>query len=120
VVRVRAKKVCSTPRCPNLVESGRCDDCKGKAEQRRGTAAQRGYTSAGHRRFRRAVLRRDPLCVLCSAPSTVADHWPRSRRELVEQGLNPNDPAAGRGLCASCHGRETAANPDQRGGWAAR
>ncbi len=108
-------KVCSTPRCPTLVTAGRCPKCEAEAEARRGSASQRGYTSAGHRRFRTAVLRRDPLCVLCQAPSTVADHHPLSRRELVEQGLNPNDPECGRGLCASCHGKETGRH--QPGGW---
>ncbi|MEU6709988.1 hypothetical protein ABZ897_00800 [Nonomuraea sp. NPDC046802] len=50
-------------------------------------------------------------------PSTVADHHPLSRRELVARGLDPDDPQYGRGLCTSCHGKETAANPEQAGGW---
>jgi 5-methylcytosine-specific restriction protein A len=44
-----------------------------------------------------------------------ADHWPLSRRELVEQGLDPDDPKHGRGLCTSCHSRSTAR--EQPGGW---
>lgn len=114
----RALKVCSGSGCPNLTSSGRCNTCNTDADRRRGTAAQRGYTSAGHRAFRAAVLARDPICVLgCGRPATVADHYPLSRRELVAQGLDPNAASAGRGLCASCHGKATAANPDQRGGW---
>jgi 5-methylcytosine-specific restriction protein A len=50
--------------------------------------------------------------------STVADHWPVDRRELVARGMNPDDPSGGRGLCASCHGKETAIH--QPGGWANR
>ena len=124
----RALKVCSTTGCPNLVERGRCPDCVAAAEARRGTAAQRGYGSTHRTRFRRDVLRKDPLCVCadeahghgpqCLAPSTVADHWPLSRRELVAIGADPDDPAHGRGICASCHNRHTA--QAQPGGFAAR
>ena len=88
----RALKVCSTHGCPNLVPQGssRCPDCDRRADRARGT---RGYQTAGHRRFRRTILRRDPVCVVChAAPSTVADHWPISRRDLEAQGLDPNDP----------------------------
>ena len=116
-------KVCSRPGCPTVVEtSGRCPDCRAQvARTRRATdPMQRAYTSPRHRRFRRLVLKRDPQCVLCGAVASVADHYPVSRRDLVAQGLDPDDPARGRGLCASCHGRETATNPDQAGGWNAR
>lgn len=124
----RALSVCPTPSCPNLTAGGRCEDCAKAAEVRRGTATERGYGSRHRTRFRRGVLRRDPLCVCtdeahghgpqCLAPSTVADHWPLSRRELVAAGADPDDPANGRGLCASCHNRHTA--QAQPGGFAAR
>jgi len=94
--------------CPELVASGRCRDCAAAADRARGSATQRGYKTPGHAAFRAAVLNRDPTCVRCkAAPSTVADHYPISRRDLVAAGLDPNDPARGRGLCASCHGSET-------------
>ena len=118
---VKALRPCATPGCPNAIPPGstRCDDCtrqhSRQLDRRRETQAQRGYNSRGHRRFRRAVLARDPLCVLCGDVATVADHFPTSRRDLITQGLNPNDPKRGRGLCASCHGRETAEH--QPGGW---
>ena len=69
------------------------------------------------------MLTRDPLCVIClragrTVVSTVADHWPVDRRELVARGMDPDDPSGGRGLCASCHGKETAIH--QPGGWANR
>jgi 5-methylcytosine-specific restriction protein A len=111
-------RVCSTPDCPNLTRGGRCDDCRRAADQRRGTARERGYTSRGHRHFRAAVLRRDPICVMCGvAVATVADLYPDSRRDLLERGLDPNDPARGRGLCRSCHSTHTA--HAQPGGWQA-
>src|ERR687891_2582532 len=110
-----SRSQCPTPGCPEITAGGRCARCTAQAEAHRGTAAQRGY-SRGHRAFRTAVLTRDPICVLCrSAPSTEADHYPRSRRELLELGLDPSDPRYGRGLCESCHKTETAAR--QPGGW---
>ena len=109
-------RVCSVHGCPEISEATRCPRHRRVADSERGTATQRGYNSAGHRRFRDAVLDRDPICVGCSrAQSTVADHYPRSRRELEESGLDPNDPEYGRGLCAPCHNAATAVN--QPGGW---
>lgn len=115
----RALKVCSVAGCPELCESGRCDVHRRAADQARGTATERGYGVA-HRAFRRAVLRRDPICVIlgCFQFATVADHYPLSLRELRERGLNPYEPSRGRSLCAECHGRETAKH--QPGGWNAR
>lgn len=108
--------MCSSPGCPEYTQGGRCDGCKQQAERRRGSARQRGYGREHERRFRPAVLARDPVCVLCqSAPSVHADHHPLSRRELVERGLDPNDPQHGRGLCGPCHASETAQH--QPGGW---
>jgi 5-methylcytosine-specific restriction enzyme A len=60
--------------------------------------------------FRAAVLARDPICTRCElAASTVVGHYPLSRRELIEQDLDPNDPERGRGLCRRCHDMFTAA-----------
>jgi len=117
--RRRAPSVCSTPGCPELTTGGRCTTCTAAAEQRRGTSAERGYGTAHRTQFRAAVLRRDPECVLCHArPSRHADHYPRSRRELADAGLDPTNPAYGRGLCGPCHSQETAQH--QPGGWNAR
>jgi len=116
MARRRALSVCSTPGCPEYTDTGRCTACRAEVEQRRGTARQRGYGKAHEKRFRPAVLARDPVCVLCrSAPSRHADHHPISRRELVDQGLDPDDPKHGRGLCGTCHSTETAQH--QPGGW---
>jgi 5-methylcytosine-specific restriction protein A len=110
--------VCSVPGCPEYTDRGRCEDHRRKAEQRRGSARQRGYGARHEQRFRPGVLARDPVCVLCkAAPSVHADHWPLSRRELVEQGADPDDPKHGRGLCGQCHSKATAV--EQPGGWAA-
>ena len=115
----RALTTCSAG-CGVVVESGRCDSCKRQAEQRRGSSASRGYGKRHRDRFRRAVLERDICCVLHRERgewvlATVADHWPLSRRELTERGLDPDDPERGRGLCHDCHSSETALN--QPGGF---
>lgn len=111
----RPKPPCSRPGCEH---SKPCPVHAKQADRQRGTATQRGYGQQHEQRFRRRVLDRDPICVICKTKTaTVADHWPTSRRQLVTQGLDPNDPQHGRGLCASCHGTETATNPTQRGGW---
>lgn len=103
-------KPCSEPYCAEIAEVGRsrCRVHERDRDRARGTAASRGYSSAGHKRFRRAVLRRDPVCVLCEQRvSQHADHYPQSRKALVELGLDPNDPDYGRGLCHACHSKET-------------
>lgn len=100
----RAGRTCID--CPAIIHTGnRCPTC----EKRRGTATQRGYNTPGHKAFRTAVLTRDPICTACwTAWSTIADHYPLSRRELIDQGLDPNNPTCGRGLCKRCHDRSTA------------
>jgi 5-methylcytosine-specific restriction protein A len=119
MARRKRLSVCTTPGCPHLTLDGKCTEHKQAAEQQRGSAAQRGYSGKAWRAARRAVLRRDPICVVCKrAFATVADHWPTSRRELVEQGVSDPDAVSRlRGLCHSCHSRETANNPEQAGGW---
>lgn len=115
--RPKRLTVCTHPGCPLLTAASRCDEHQRAADAARGTAAERGYGGKAYRFGRRAVLRRDPVCVLChTAPATVADHYPVSRRELLAMGIrNPDAPDRMRGLCASCHGRETAEL--QPGGW---
>ena len=111
-------RVCSTAGCPTLYDTphSRCPQHRKQADKARGTSRDRGYNTPGHRTFRAAVLARDPICVLCRrALATVADHYPISRRDLIELGRNPNHPDAGRGLCKPCHDTETAQH--QPGGW---
>ena len=132
----RALKVCSTPGCPELVPAGRsrCYACARQADRARGTARQRGYGREHARRFRKAVLAANPLCTCrtphgepgtlghhggeCLRPSTVADHYPRSKRELRALGLDEHDPRYGRGMCAPCHSWWT--TQAQPGGWLSR
>lgn len=112
-------RVCSVAGCPTIYPStqgSRCPEHRAEADRVRGTATQRGYNTRGHQTFRRTVLEREPICVLCQvAQSTVADHHPHSRKELIDLGFNPNNPDYGRGLCKPCHDSETAQH--QPGGW---
>jgi 5-methylcytosine-specific restriction protein A len=104
-------RVCSVAGCPTIYEdtNSRCITHRREADKARGTKHERGYDSRGHKSFRNQTLMRDPICVLCHArESTVADHYPLSRRDLIEGGMDPNDPNHGRGLCVSCHNKETA------------
>lgn len=121
----RALKPCAHVGCPELVEHGRCDTHTTQADRARGTRQQRGYGRAHETRFRPGVLRKHPLCVCedqthghgpkCLTPSTVADHWPRDKRELRRLGLDEHDPQHGRGLCKTCHDKHT--SQAQPGGW---
>lgn len=110
-------RVCNVHGCATIYpanEGGRCPAHRRQARAARVDNAV--YSSKGHRYFRSAVLHRDIVCVLCDvALSTVADHYPLTRRELVDAGMNPNDPTHGRGLCAPCHNTHTAHTSP--GGW---
>lgn len=100
-------KVCSQPGCHELADQGsRCKRHRpegGAWKPHAKTAAARGYGTA-HRRWREAVLKRDPLCVDCRArgkatPATDADHIDGNQfNRLLENG---------RGLCRKCHMRRT-------------
>lgn len=112
-------RVCSVHGCPEIYppeEGSRCRAHRRAADRNRGSSWERGYTSDEHLVFQAAVLDRDPICVSCGlAEATEADHYPRSRRELIDLQLDPNNPAFGRGLCSRCHKIWTA--QAQPGGW---
>lgn len=112
-------RICSVPGCPTIHDGAtgsRCDTHTKQATTRH-NQDNTVYKTAGHRkRFRPGVLARDPICVLCHIrAATVADHWPKSRKDLVNLDLDPDDPVNGRGLCVDCHNAETARN--QPSGW---
>lgn len=108
----RLKPPCSRPDCD---QTKPCP-IHGRDVRPRGNASQRGYGARHRERFRRGVLDAQPVCVRCKgAQATEADHWPRSREQLVSAGCDPDDPQYGRGLCKPCHSTETARH--QPGGW---
>lgn len=125
------------PPCPERRGTRRagqymCDD-HDDATRRASDATRRTQGSAygrPHRTlFRKTVLDRDPVCTCtectdhqrgttvgrCVRPSTEADHYPRTRRQLVKAKLDPNDPTYGRGLCKVCHDRHSARSSGAHG-----
>lgn len=113
----RAMTVCNRADCTTKIPQGqgRCAACQAQADRNRRPSGN-PYSSSGHLAFRTAVLDRDPICVVCEIRvATVADHYPTDRRDLVDLGLDPNDPRYGRGVCASCHNKSTAQRSP--GGW---
>lgn len=98
-------KVCSRPGCPELTRTSRCSGCDRTAEQRRGTAAERGYDHRWRRTRRAFLARHDGLC---EEPGCL---------RLVEDvdhidGLGPHGPLGHtfsnlRGLCKPHHSRKT-------------
>jgi len=98
------KRPCLEPGCPHLVGRGesRCPEHKRKHQLAydayRGTADERGY-DADHRKWRAAVLARDPICKACGkSRATFADHV-----IPLNQGGAKLDLANGQGMCGPCH-----------------
>lgn len=95
------------PKRPPSIKPARRRHVQADHDFNRGSAAARGYDAA-HRRWRLAILRRDPLCVLCleqgrTSPATVADHVVPIAIDATRRLALDN----GRGLCVACHGAVT-------------
>jgi len=105
-----APRACTTPGCPGrAARRGPCPACEAKrkagVDARRGSAAQRQYTSSEWRRTRTRVLARDPVCCVagCGQPSTDVDH-------VVPRAAGGSDDDSNlRGLCHRHHSAKTAA-----------
>lgn len=77
----RAPVACHRPGCNGTVTNGKCTVCgprRSSYEDRRGSAASRGYDREWQR-LRLMVLRREPLCRMCAdlgviTPATDVDH----------------------------------------------
>lgn len=107
-----------TPGCPGIVRGDRCNVCgprrqtESEYDQRRGSAASRGYDRRW-RRLRAMILARQPLCVMCLAenrvtPAIELDHIVplRDGGDNSEDNLQP--------LCKSHHSRKTARDVRRR------
>lgn len=114
MANIAPHRPCRTPGCDNTVPTrdGRCERCR----PRKPTSAQAGYGKRW-RTWRAGFLRRNPICVLCGRLADVPDHWPRSRKQLLADGVhNPDQDRYCRPLCFHDHATQTAIN--QPGGWA--
>ena len=107
-----ARRPCTWPGCPELVSDGsRCTKHRRQADRQRGTAHERGYTSAWTK-ARDAWLRSHPLCQCpdCDegrvrlTAATVVDHKIPHRGD---KGLFW-DSANWQSMSKSCHDRKTA------------
>lgn len=108
----RAPTTCKRPGCPGLVRNGVCNACgplhvasQHTIDERRGTAAQRGY-GGRWQRVRAMYLRNHPVCVACeregrTTPATDVDHIVPRRRGGSDDESNLQ------ALCHSCHSAKT-------------
>lgn len=112
----RARSIC--PRCRSTYTPGRgCPTCAARTARDRPKPF--AYDSPDWKATRAGFLANNPACCLCGRRARVADHWPKSRRELVQAGVpDPDGWHRLRPLCRPCHGKETARN--QPSGWNAR
>lgn len=82
---------------------------KTERQDYRQSAAKRGYGRM-HRRWRKMVLHRHPVCNMCkTAPATIADHivpW--------QDGGEKYALSNGQGLCQPCHNAKTAEDVSKR------
>ncbi|QNB48516.1 HNH endonuclease [Thermanaerosceptrum fracticalcis] len=108
----KSKRPCSWPGCPELTTERYCEKHKKqeqrRQDERRGTAAQRGY-DARWRKARKRFLSANPLCAECMkqgkiVPAIVVDHIRPHKGDYElfwdESNWQP--------LCKQCHDRKTA------------
>lgn len=120
----RAAKRCA--RCRATFTGKRCPTCVGRDaayQADRADEASGFYHTAEWKRLSGHYLKHHPWCVLCEAdgrhePAKVADHYPKSRRQLLDAGIRHPDAWRWlRALCMGHHRSET--NRLQPGGFIA-
>jgi 5-methylcytosine-specific restriction protein A len=104
---LRAKRPCRKPGCPELVDTGYCDDHKQHerdADRWRGTPAERGYDSAW-RRIRVQALTRDKyLCQDCLTVGRVTSAQDVDHVQPIASAPHLRlDLSNLRSLCRPCH-----------------
>ncbi len=111
---IAAPRACRSPACANTTThpSGWCPDClarhRADSDQRRGTAAQRGYGDKWQK-ARATFLRNRPFCAACNARglvvrATVVDHITPHRGDMAIFWDKTN----WQPLCKPCHDKKTA------------
>ncbi len=111
-------RACLEPGCPHPAgRRGRCRAHERAYDQRRGTAAQRGYATAAHQAWRRAVILRDQRCADCGIYLLDDRGEPLSSAHgdhvvPIAQGGARFDLRNGRARCERCHGRKTLSERD--------
>ncbi len=99
-------KICAIPGCGQLTTTSRCTTHALPPRDRRHQPHRRIYHTKAWHRCRTLVKQRDPICTVChQRPTTIADHYPQTLREILASGGNPADPDNCRGVCHQCSGR---------------
>jgi 5-methylcytosine-specific restriction protein A len=106
----KALKPCKHAGCPELVQSGYCDNHKKDKydyDTRRGSSSERGY-SYKWRKYREVFLIKHPVCVECLengivTPANVVDHIIPHKGNYRLFWDSTNHQA----LCKRCHDRKT-------------
>ena len=102
---------CTQPGCPALVDGGgRCPK-----HRQRGAPIDTFYSSRQWRRFRAAFLAAHPLCEDCGKQGRLRPAVEVAHIIPRRQGGDPFDEANCRGLCKSCHSRESAKRGERWG-----
>lgn len=107
-------RTCAQPGCPALVIRGRCSAHAREADQRRGTATERGYTTewaAYSRAYRRAHPKcgeqsdgtLDPTHSRCLQAGRIAASECVDHIVPVSRGGDFWDPANHQALCLACN-----------------
>ena len=100
----RAPRLCTWPRCPEIVKHGdRCDKHKARARPapHPATTSERGY-DATWQRLREMVLRRHPICEHCRRVKASEVHHVVPIRVDPRMRLDPENLTA---VCHACHVR---------------
>lgn len=86
-------RVCSTPGCPNLIETParKCDACTRAQRDRTRTRGRNPYNTKGHQSFRRQVLARDPYCTCPGDPEPGAGGKPQGGAAPAPINLHAQD-----------------------------
>jgi 5-methylcytosine-specific restriction enzyme A len=100
---------CAQPGCSELVR-GRDSTCEEHARQRASQRENRGGSSYGRRwsaTIQPQFLYHNPWCALCGREAKVADHYPKSRKDLIKEGVDmPDAFRRMRPLCMACDAKE--------------
>jgi 5-methylcytosine-specific restriction enzyme A len=103
-VNSRPRTPCTVPGCPaRATGPGPCPVHHRQRQQHKHDKAREQYGGAWPD-IRLEYLARHPWCKLCPRPATIADHWPRTRKQLLRAGVtDPDLDIYLRPLCPPCH-----------------
>ena len=105
-------RYCLTPRCSNLVQSGRCPTCQRSNEQHRGSRHERGYDNAWSALRERFLDETYPWFCAIAGDTCQAKGRQMDRNEIeidhVREFVSLDDPARLdptnlRCVCSACH-----------------